>query len=405
MSCVNWPCKKLRASSPAARITPQSVSGTAPCSAAGTGEVLDGGIGVGIGMGMGISMCELSSPPMLFSPRVGRWWRGLLAVLLPAAVLAGALAGAALWWLQRPLALAAPSVELSVEPGSTPREVAQAWVDAGVLTTPVLLYEWFRWSGQARRIRAGSYEIEAGITPRRLLDKMVQGEETLEVVRIIEGWTMRQVRAELARAPHLKPAIAALTEAQLMAALGAPEQAAEGRFFPDTYAYSRGVSDLTVLKRAHAAMQRRLVAAWAERAVDTPLKSADQALILASIVEKETGLPADRGLVAGVFVNRLRVGMPLQTDPTVIYGLGETFDGNLRKRDLLADTPFNTYTRSGLPPTPIAMPGWASLRAAVQPQPTRALFFVARGDGSSIFSDNLADHNRAVNQTQRGGAR
>ena len=403
MSCVNWPCKKLRASSPAARITPQSVSGTAPCSAAGTGEVLDRGIDMG--MGMGFSMCELSSPPMLFSPRVGRWWRGLLAVLLAAAVLAGALAGAALWWLQRPLALAAPSVELSVEPGSTPREVAQAWVDAGVLTTPVLLYEWFRWSGQARRIRAGSYEIEAGITPRRLLDKMVQGEETLEVVRIIEGWTMRQLRAELARAPHLKPASAALTEAQLMAALGTPEQAAEGRFFPDTYAYSRGVSDLTVLKRAHAAMQRRLVAAWAERAVDTPLKSADQALILASIVEKETGLPADRGLVAGVFVNRLRVGMPLQTDPTVIYGLGETFDGNLRKRDLLADTPFNTYTRNGLPPTPIAMPGKAALLAAVRPDASRALYFVARGNGSSEFSETLAEHNRAVNLYQRGGQR
>ena len=322
------------------------------------------------------------------------------------ALLGAALAGAAAWWLQRPLVLAAPSVELSIEPGSSPREVAQAWVDAGVQTSPLWLYEWFRWSGQARRIRAGSYEIEAGVTPRRLLDKMVQGDETLEVVRLIEGWTMRQVRAELARAPHLKPAGAALSEAQLMAAIGAPAgQAAEGRFFPDTYAYSRGVSDLTLLRRAHAAMQRRLTATWGERAADTPLKSMDEALILASIVEKETGQPADRGLVAGVFVNRLRIGMLLQTDPTVIYGLGEAFDGNLRKRDLLADTPFNTYTRGGLPPTPIAMPGAASLRAAVQPQPTRALFFVARGDGSSVFSDTLADHNRAVNQYQRGGAR
>jgi UPF0755 protein len=159
-----------------------------------------------------------------------------------------------------------------------------------------------------------------------------------------------------------------------------------------------------VLKRAHRAMQQRLDRAWAERAPDTPLQNPDQALILASIVEKETGLEADRGLVAGVFVNRLRINMPLQTDPTVIYGLGEAFDGNLRKRDLLADTPFNTYTRRGLPPTPIALPGAASLRAALQPQATDALYFVARGDGSSVFSRTLDEHNRAVNQYQRRGA-
>jgi len=187
--------------------------------------------------------------------------------------------------------------------------------------------------------------------------------------------------------------------------VGAPGVPGEGRFFPDTYAYSRGVSDLTVLKRAHRAMQQQLQAAWEARAPDTPLKSADEALVLASIIEKETGLEADRALVAGVFSNRLRIGMLLQTDPTVIYGLGEAFDGNLRKRDLLADTPFNTYTRGGLPPTPIALPGRASLRAAVQPQSTSALYFVARGDGSSVFSDSLADHNRAVNNYQRNPAR
>jgi UPF0755 protein len=331
--------------------------------------------------------------------------RGLLAWAGVSAIVAALLAAAAAWWLQRPLPLAAERVELSIEPGSNPREVAQAWVDAGVSTSPRLLYEWFRWSGQARRIRAGSYEVEPGITPRTLLDKMVRGDETLETLRLIEGWTMRQVRAELARAAHLRQATAGMDEAQLMSAVGAPGQAAEGRFFPDTYAYSRGVSDLTVLRRAHAAMQRQLTAAWAGRAADTPLKSADEALVLASIVEKETGLPADRGLVAGVFVNRLRIGMRLQTDPTVIYGLGEAFDGNLRKRDLLADTAFNTYTRVGLPPTPISMPGAASLRAAVQPERTKALYFVARGDGSSIFSETLAEHNRAVNITQRGGAR
>jgi len=331
-------------------------------------------------------------------------WRALIGVLLLGLLSTLAAAGVAWWWLDRPLPLAGASAELSVEAGATPRDVAQAWVDAGVQTPPRLLYEWFRWSGQARRIRAGSYEIDAGTSPRGLLAKMVQGDETLERVRFIEGWTLRQLRAALAAAPHLKPTTATLNDAQLMAALGAPDLPAEGRFFPDTYVYSRGVSDLTVLRRAHLALQKRLADTWAERAADTPLKNAAEALTLASIVEKETGTAADRGLVAGVFVNRLRIGMLLQTDPTVIYGLGPAFDGNLRKRDLLADTPYNTYTRGGLPPTPIALPGMASLRAAVRPQPTKALYFVARGDGSSVFSETLAEHNRAVNKYQRGGS-
>jgi UPF0755 protein len=324
-------------------------------------------------------------------------------VLLGVGVLAAAAAaGGAWWWLQQPLALAGERADVSIEPGSAPRAVAEAWVAAGVQTHPRLLYEWFRFSGQARRIRAGSYEIETGTTPRRLLEVLVQGEETLERVRFLEGWTLRQLRAELAKAPHLRAVSRGLSDAELMATLGEPGVPAEGRFFPDTYIYSRGVSDLTVLRRAHRVMRERLAAAWAERAADTPLKSADEALILASIVEKETGVAADRALVAGVFVNRLRIGMPLQTDPTVIYGLGEAFDGNLRKRDLLADGPFNTYTRGGLPPTPIALPGLASLRAAVRPAATRALYFVARGDGSSAFSETLAEHNRAVNKYQRG---
>lgn len=326
----------------------------------------------------------------------------MLSLLLLALLLAGGGAGAAWWWLKQPLPLASPSVELSIEPGSTPQQVAQAWVAAGVQTDARLLYQWFRWSGQARQIRAGSYEIHQGATPRELLDKMVKGDEVLEQVRLIEGWTFRQFRTALAKAAGLKPATANLGDAEIMAALGAPGQAAEGRFFPDTYAYSRGVSDLTVLKRAHAAMQRRLESAWAGRAEGLPLKSLDEALILASIVEKETGTPADRGLVASVFVNRLKIGMPLQTDPTVIYGLGPAFDGNLRKRDLQADTAFNTYTRVGLPPTPIAMPGMASLQATLHPAPSRALYFVARGDGSSEFSEDLAAHNRAVNKYQRG---
>jgi UPF0755 protein len=328
--------------------------------------------------------------------------RRLRTIVSLALVVAGVVAALALWWVSRPLPLAAPAVEVSIEPGTPPRRVAELWVTAGVQVPPSWLYTWFRLSGQSRQIRAGSYEIETGTSARQLLEKMVRGDEVLEAVRFIEGWTVAQMRAALASAPGLRPLTRDLDEAQLMAALGVPGQRAEGRFFPDTYTYSRNVSDLTVLKRAHAAMQRRLDAAWAARAPDLPLASPDEALILASIVEKETGVEADRGKVAAVFTNRLRLGMPLQTDPTVIYGLGAAFDGNLRKRDLLSDTPYNTYTRRGLPPTPIALPGAASLTAATQPARTRALYFVSRGDGSSAFSETLDDHNRAVNQYQRG---
>ena len=329
-----------------------------------------------------------------------RRWSALaaLAIALPAAVGVAI----ALWWLSTPLELSRERVEASIEPGTPPRDVAKAWVDAGVRTSPRLLYEWFRWSGKARRMRAGTYEIERGITPRQLLDKMVQGAEAMATVRLLEGWTFRQIRGELARTESLRQTTAAMTEAQLMAALGAPDVMPEGRFFPDTYAYSRGASDLAVLQRAYQAMRRELEAAWTRRAPDTPLKSPEEALILASIVEKESGRPDDRARIAGVFSNRLRRGMPLQTDPTVIYGLGAAFDGNLRKRDLQADGPYNTYTRAGLPPTPIAMPGRDALLAAVRPEPTTALYFVARGDGSSQFSDTLADHNRAVDKYQRG---
>jgi UPF0755 protein len=305
-------------------------------------------------------------------------------------------------WLERPLPLRAARVEALISPGSSPRAIAQAWVDAGVQAPPQLLYLWFRLSGQARRMQAGAYEIDATTSPRRLLDKMVQGEVVLERVRFIEGWTLRQLRAALSQAPRLEPTSAALDETALMVAVGGGGQRAEGRFFPDTYAYARGSTDLEVLRRAYAAMQAQLGAAWAQRRPDTPLRSADELLILASIVEKETGADADRARVAAVFLNRLRLGMPLQTDPSVIYGLGAAFDGNLRKRDLQADGPFNTYTRSGLPPTPIAMPGLASLLAVARPETTRALYFVARGDGSSAFSETLAEHNRAVDRYQRG---
>ena len=324
-----------------------------------------------------------------------------LLVVFLLVVAAASLATGAGVWLTRPLPLTSTPVELSIEPGATPREIAEGWVRAGVRTPAWALYEWFRWSGKARRIRAGSYEIGASTTPVDLLEKMVRGDETLVSVRLIEGWTFRQVRAELARADALKPASAAMSDAEIMAAIGVPGVSPEGRFHPDTYAFSKGSTDLALLSRANRAMQRRLAEAWQERDPSTPLRDAEQALTLASIVEKETGIGSDRGRVAGVFTNRMRLGMPLQTDPTVIFGLGAGFDGNLRKRDLLADTPYNTYTRTGLPPSPIALPGKAALMAAVRPAPTKALYFVARGDGSSEFSETLADHNRAVNRFQR----
>jgi UPF0755 protein len=317
-------------------------------------------------------------------------------------VLCAAAGGAAAWWLQHPLTLAHDEVEVSIEPGTPVREIVRLWRDAGVETEPTLIYEWFRWSGDAKRIRAGSYLITAGATPRSLLEKMVVGDEELESVHIIDGWTIRQMRAALAAAPALKPTTAGMTDEQLMAAIGAPDVKAEGRFFPDTYVYSRGVSDILVLKRAHEALERQLQAAWALRAADTPLKSADEALTLASVVEKETGAASDRGKVAAVFSNRLRLGMPLQSDPTVIYGMGAAYDGSIHKSDLQADTPWNSYTRQGLPPTPIALPGRDALRAAVRPDASKALYFVSRGDGTSVFSETLNAHNAAVNQYIRG---
>jgi UPF0755 protein len=334
--------------------------------------------------------------------------RALLRSLLVLLVLAALAAGAAVWWAQRwvdtPLQLSRPEVQVTVERGASARDVAKRWTDEGVQAPAEWLYQWFLWSGDARRIRAGTYAVSSPTSPRALLQKMVDGDEALESVRLIEGWTFSQFRAALTKAPHLTQSTANMSEAELMAAIGAAGVRAEGRFFPDTYRYARGTADATVLKRAYQQMQQRMNAAWEARVADLPLKSAEQALILASIVEKETGRASDRAQIAGVFINRLRIDMPLQTDPTVIYGLGDAFDGNLRKRDLQTDTPFNTYTRRGLPPTPIAMPGAQSLLAAVQPGATRALYFVARGDGSSAFSESLAEHNRAVNQYQRRGS-
>jgi len=321
-------------------------------------------------------------------------------VFVLAALLALGAGGWALWWLHQPLRLPAATVELSIEPGTLPRAVAQAVTAAGVDVDPQLLFAWFRLSGQARDIKAGSYELERGITPRRLLAKLARGEETLRALTLVEGWTFRQFRAALQKA-EVKPETRELPDDAVMALLGRPGVHPEGRFFPDTYTYAKGSSDVAVLRRAMRAMDRRLAQAWEQRSPQAAVKTPEEALILASIIEKETGKPADRPLISAVFNNRLRTGMPLQTDPTVIYGMGAAFDGNLRKKDLQTDTPWNTYTRAGLPPTPIAMPGKESLLAAVQPPPSKALYFVARGDGTSHFSGSLDEHNRAVNKYQR----
>jgi UPF0755 protein len=261
-----------------------------------------------------------------------------------------------------------------------------------------------RLRGDAPKIRAGNYEITAPITLRALLDRLTRGDVTLRDVTLIEGWTFRQVRAALAKHPDLKQDAAGLSDADLLARIGASESHPEGLFAPDTYAFARGSSDLEVLRRAYRLQRTILEKAWTARMArpePPPYRSPYEVLIMASIVEKETGREADRAKVAAVFVNRLKRGMMLQSDPTTIYGLGEAFDGNLRRRDLVADTPYNTYTRTGLTPTPISMPGRASIAAALDPAPIPALYFVARGDGGSEFSNDLAAHNRAVARYQK----
>ncbi len=318
-------------------------------------------------------------------------------------MLAAALAGGVWWWLQQPLQLSAPKVEVAVPNGASLRTAANRAVQSGVKLPPDLLYAYFRLQGREQTIKPGDYEVTRGMTAGDLLDKLIRGDRIVLTVTLVEGWTFRQVRAALARAENLSQDTAEMTGEQIMKALGKPGVAPEGRFFPDTYHYAKNSGDLAVLRQSMQLMDRRLQAAWDARAPNLPLKTADEALVLASIVEKETGQAKDRPEIAGVFINRLRIGMRLQTDPTVIYGLGERFDGDLKRSHLTADTAFNTYTRAGLPPTPIAMPGKASLMAAVQPASTRALYFVARGDGSSHFSRSLDEHNRAVNQFQRGG--
>lgn len=291
--------------------------------------------------------------------------------------------------------------EFSIEPGSSLRSVAQQLAHAGMVPDAWSFILLSRATNLSSSLKAGDYEITGSISPWQLLQRITRGEVNQKDIRFIEGWTFSKIRGSLDAHPAIRHDMAELNEGEILKRIGADEASAEGLFFPDTYFFVRGSSDLSILRRAYHAMQKHLGAAWASRAADLPLETPYQALILASIVEKETGRESDRAMVAGVFINRLRRGMLLQTDPTVIYGLGERFDGNLRKQDLLADQAYNTYTRVGLPPTPIAMPGLASIRAALNPAVTTALYFVAKGNGESHFSDNLADHNRAVWKYQK----
>jgi UPF0755 protein len=334
-------------------------------------------------------------------------FKRLLTLITLLAIFAAAGAGALAWWVNQPLSLADATVEFTLDKSVTGKTVAQQVVDAGVQTQPNLLQLWFRLSGDARKIKAGSYELEPGVTPRSLLKMLVSGAQSFRTVTFVEGWSFSQVREALSKAEHLKHETQGLSTELIMEKLGKPGLKPEGRFFPDTYTYTKGNSDLVVLKSALQAMNKNLEAAWEQRASDSPLKSMDDALTLASIVEKETGNKADRAMVGSVFNNRLRIGMPLQTDPTVVYGASiaknQEYDGNwLRAR--ADDNPWNTYLHAGLPPTPIAIPGKAALLAAVQPASSSALYFVAKGDGTgdSQFSDTLESHNRAVNKYIRG---
>ena len=330
-----------------------------------------------------------------------------LARLLLLMLLAVAASGLGVyWWAHRSFApdpAKGGAIEVTIAPGSSVRSIGAQIDAAGVPLDPLLFAVLARVERRATRLQAGTYAIAASLTPETLLDKMEAGDVVRIALVIPEGWTFAQMRNVIANHPGLKQTVRALDDAQLMAAVGATINMPEGQFFPDTYFFTRGTADLEIYKRAYRAMQKRLDDAWASRAPNLPLATPYEALTLASVVEKETGRPEDRPQVAAVFINRLRKGMLLQTDPTVIYGMGARFDGNLRKADLTSDTPYNTYLRPGLPPTPIALVGVAALAAVVNPPHTDALYFVARGDGSSEFSDRLGDHNRAVDRYQRGG--
>lgn len=329
---------------------------------------------------------------------------GFLKKLSVTVIVAGVAAiGAFSWWAKQPLTTGATSapIAFTVLAGSSVGAASQQIAEAGIPLNPWLFSALARVTQKSGRIKAGSYELKPGTTPRRLLDQLVRGEFAQESLTIIEGWTFKQMRAAVAANQGLKHETADLSDAELMSKLSPDFKVPEGLFFPDTYLFAKGSPDMQIYKQAHSMLMTHLNNAWKNRDPSLPYSTPYQALTMASIVEKETAQKSERALIAGVFVNRLKTGMLLQTDPTVIYGMGAKYEGKIRKRDLETDTPYNTYTRSGLPPTPIALPGRESLDAALQPAKTDALYFVSRGDGTSKFSDNLNDHNKAVNQYQR----
>jgi len=328
---------------------------------------------------------------------------------LRALVLVLALAGALIYgwndysrFSNAPLNVTAQGESIDISRGSSFRNIV-AELRQRHLTDANSVY-WRLLAEQMRvagKLHAGEYALNPGITPRQLLANMAAGKVLQRLFTIVDGWTFDELRQALAKAEKLNHDSAGLDNATIMQKLGVPGEAPEGRFLPETYAYVKGDSDLDILKRAHAAMVRTLAALWPSRAADLPLATPYEALILASIVEKETGRPEERARIAGVFVRRLQNHMLLQTDPSVIYGMGASYAGNIRKGDLTTDTPYNTYTRPGLPPTPIALPGKPALEAALHPAPGSALYFVARGDGGHVFADSLAEHNRNVDCYQR----
>lgn len=318
-------------------------------------------------------------------------WLLLIAVILTAA------AG---YYVARPLTPPTLPFDFSLQPGSSLKSVAHQMKQAGVLHDELIFVLLGRVLGQSGQIKPGNYQLTKPASLLELLQIVSKGRVVQSELTIIEGWSFKQFREALNAAPKLRHDSLGLSNVEIMRQIGATENHPEGLFFPDTYIFPSGSSDLALLKRAYQTMQRRIQESWQNRNKDLPFDTPYKALILASIVEKETGKARDRDMIASVFVNRLRKGMRLQTDPTVIYGMGDKFDGNIRKRDLLKDTEYNTYTRYGLTPTPIALPGRESLQAVMHPATSSALYFVARGDGSSQFSDSLIDHNKAVNRYQ-----
>ena len=321
-----------------------------------------------------------------------------LFVVLPIIVaIAGAIA-AAYYWVNHPLNLPAAKVDILVPKGATPASIALQLNLAGIEVSAPAFVLMARLSELDTKLKAGGYQIIQGDTPLKVLRRMAMGDVTSRQLTIVEGWNLRQIRAALAQHPDVKQTIHEVSDADLLTQVGIDAPYAEGLFFPDTYIFPIGTTDLEILQRAARAQQQILDRAWTARQEDLPLRNAYQALILASIVEKETGRASDRARIAGVFINRLRLNMPLQTDPTVIYGMGEAYQGKIRKKDLQTDHPWNTYTRGGLPVSPISSVGQASLTAALNPEKHEFLYFVSRGDGSSAFARSLSEHNKNVAQ-------